>query len=478
MDPKKLTVYFKSKSIHHDKTNAYTPQENGIAERINRTIVEMACTLLSGANISIIFWCFAVIYTAYIINQSPTHTLKNNQTPFKAYTGNKPTVMHLWIFGCKAYVHIPHGKHQKLDKKTLECVHLGYSEHKKAFMLLHHSSGNFIKSRDVHFDKIELVEPSQIWIETEATKNKEGVDILPDQGDKETDFSTASSEDPPKNLKGNSDDNDNKNKPDIPLDGPETTEESSSCAISSSVPDNSKRAPASEQTVSMLNQLHQQFQQPKKPQKRIKITSQMQELHLQKMTYLNQSYLIHLVVQEGNKEHLCKIMTVSILLHHMEAKTLTFQVEKRERDKEQQKSMRMTVLEEMWQESHAIFYLLLFHCLTLFDFTIFHYLCPPSSIFHLPTFYFILWLPNSLHLLSSIFHSHFPSLLAYFHIPYFISMLLCSISIFITTPFVHYSLPCFLNLNNLIFYSLWLCKSSFTFSVLHHSPYYSKPCSI
>ena len=56
----KLAAYFESMGIHHEKTNAYTPQENGIAEQMNRTIVEMACTLLLEANILIMYWCFAV----------------------------------------------------------------------------------------------------------------------------------------------------------------------------------------------------------------------------------------------------------------------------------------------------------------------------------------------------------------------------------------------------------------------------------
>ena len=104
---------------------------------MNRTIVEMAQTFLQDASLLNTYWSFAVNYATYIINRTPTCSLKEPITPFKAYTGNKPSVAHLRIFSCKGYVHVPHEKCQKLDKKTLECTYLGYSEHKKAFILIH-----------------------------------------------------------------------------------------------------------------------------------------------------------------------------------------------------------------------------------------------------------------------------------------------------------------------------------------------------
>ena len=186
---KELADYFESKGIHHKETNAYTPQENGVAKHINRTIIEMAQTLLLEGNLPLMYWCFIVIYVVYIINQSPTCTLES-KTPMEAYTRNRPLVAHLHIFRCKAYIYIPQEKHQKLDKKTLECVYLGYSEHKKAFILLHQLSEHLIKYRDVYFNESELIEPSRVQIETEAVKNGAKVDILPDQETK-TDISTA-----------------------------------------------------------------------------------------------------------------------------------------------------------------------------------------------------------------------------------------------------------------------------------------------
>ena len=134
---KELASYFESKGIHHEKTNAYTPQENSVAKWMNHTIIEMAWTFLQDASLPNTYWSFAVNYATYVINWTPTRTLKEPITPFEAYTGNKLSVAHLRIFGCKGYVHVPHEKRQKLDKKTLECTYLGYSEHKRAFILVH-----------------------------------------------------------------------------------------------------------------------------------------------------------------------------------------------------------------------------------------------------------------------------------------------------------------------------------------------------
>ena len=192
---KELATYFESKGIHHEKTNAYTPQENGLAERMNRTIVEMARSLLKDANLPNSYWSFAVNHAVHIINRSPTRTLEKSLTPHEAYTGNKPSVTHLRIFGCKAYAHVPHEKRQKLDSKTMECTHLGYSDHKRAYMLVHRSSGRLIESRDVHFDEGGLVEPSRVIIETEVSQNQPEAKEMLTREENESDSDSDSSVD-------------------------------------------------------------------------------------------------------------------------------------------------------------------------------------------------------------------------------------------------------------------------------------------
>ena len=169
---KEFAAYFESKGIHHEKTNAYTPQENGMAECMNRTIEEMALYFLKDAGLPKTYWGYAVLYTVYIINRTPTHVIKGDLTPFEAYTKNKPSISHIHIFSCKAFAHIPHEKRQKLDAKTIECTHLGYSEHKRAYILLHRPSGRIFESRDVHFDEGDGAEAERVVIDADFTEKE------------------------------------------------------------------------------------------------------------------------------------------------------------------------------------------------------------------------------------------------------------------------------------------------------------------
>ena len=161
--------YLELKGIHHEITNAYTPQENGAAERENRVIMNMARSILSDAQLPNSFWRDAVVYTAYILNRIPSRATDECLTPYQLYTGNIPNISHIRIFGCKAYVHIPDEKRRKLDVKSLECVFLGYASNRKAFRLVHRSSGRIIESRDVRFDEGSSVAPSRVELEIETT---------------------------------------------------------------------------------------------------------------------------------------------------------------------------------------------------------------------------------------------------------------------------------------------------------------------
>jgi len=85
-------------------------------------------------------------------------------TPYQAYTGNKPSVAHLRVFGCIAHALIPKSKRSKFGSKSLQCTYLGYSPRKKAYILVHRSSGQIFESWDVCFDEESEVEHTRVVI--------------------------------------------------------------------------------------------------------------------------------------------------------------------------------------------------------------------------------------------------------------------------------------------------------------------------
>ena len=145
--------YLKKEGILHQYTIPKTPEQNGVSERMNRTLVETLRSLLSDSRLPHKFWAEPLSTTAYLINRSPTKSL-SNQTPFEAWYGKKPNVKHLRAFGCSAYIHVPKDERKKLDPKSKKCVFLGYSTTRKGYRLYHQKTSSIIHSRDVIFDEL------------------------------------------------------------------------------------------------------------------------------------------------------------------------------------------------------------------------------------------------------------------------------------------------------------------------------------
>ena len=97
---------FLSKSgIKHEKTAPYTPEQNGVAERINRNIVERVRCMLVDAGLNKKFWAEASVTAGYLLNRIPTRG--NSESPEERWTNQKQDLSHLKVFGCKAMVHVP-----------------------------------------------------------------------------------------------------------------------------------------------------------------------------------------------------------------------------------------------------------------------------------------------------------------------------------------------------------------------------------
>lgn len=138
--------------IRKELTTAYTPQQNGVSERKNRTILNMVRSLLARGKVPKTFWPEAVNWSIHILNRSPTFAVQN-MTPEEAWSGRKPAVDHFKIFGCVGYAHIPDEKRKKLDDKSEKCVFLGVSEASKTYKLFNPLTKKVVTSRDVIFDE-------------------------------------------------------------------------------------------------------------------------------------------------------------------------------------------------------------------------------------------------------------------------------------------------------------------------------------
>lgn len=160
-----FSEFCKTHGIKHQLTASYTPQQNGVSERKNRTIVEMARSMITNKNFPKVFWAEAVYCAVYILNRCPTKSVLN-MTPEEAWSGYKPDVTSLRIVGCVAYAHVPDEKRQKLDDKGEKCIFLGYSDRTKGYKLFNPTTNVVIISRDVTFSEDECWD----WTNSEKTK--------------------------------------------------------------------------------------------------------------------------------------------------------------------------------------------------------------------------------------------------------------------------------------------------------------------
>ncbi|KAL4388518.1 hypothetical protein GQ457_09G024580 [Hibiscus cannabinus] len=138
--------------IQQQLTTRYTPQQNGVAERKNRTIMDMVRCMLKAKQMPREFWAEAVSTAVYILNRCPTKSVCD-KTPEEAWSGRKPSIWHLRVFGCIAYAHVPDQLRKKLDDKGEKCIFIGYSTNSKAYKLYNPVTKKVIISRDVTFDE-------------------------------------------------------------------------------------------------------------------------------------------------------------------------------------------------------------------------------------------------------------------------------------------------------------------------------------
>lgn len=153
----KFKSYCKSEGIVRHYTIPHTPQQNGVAERMNRTIISKARCMLSNAGLHRRFWAEAASTACYLINRSPSIAI-DKKTPIEVWSGSPADYSELRVFGCTAYAHVDNGK---LEPRAVKCIFMGYSSGVKGYRLWNPATGKTMTSRNVVFNEsVFLHDPS------------------------------------------------------------------------------------------------------------------------------------------------------------------------------------------------------------------------------------------------------------------------------------------------------------------------------
>ena len=130
----KFENYLKKEGITHQLTTPKTPEQNGVAERMNRTLVKSVRSMLADAKLPHKFLAETLSNATHLRNRRPSTAVKG-KTTFKAWTSRKPNVKHLHVFGCEVYAHVPKDEPKKLDSKARKCIFLGYGTKTNGYRL-------------------------------------------------------------------------------------------------------------------------------------------------------------------------------------------------------------------------------------------------------------------------------------------------------------------------------------------------------
>ena len=161
----KMKVFCAEKGLLHQTSCAYTPEQNGVAERKNRVVLEMTRALLLDSKVPKYFWLEAVATSIYLLNRLPTRTL-SMKSPLQALSSlaTVPSTLSLKprVFGCSVFVHIPKNDRTKLSPCALKCVFVGYGINQKGYRCYDPNSRQIITTMNCQFLESEFFYGSQL----------------------------------------------------------------------------------------------------------------------------------------------------------------------------------------------------------------------------------------------------------------------------------------------------------------------------
>ncbi|GJZ08227.1 retrovirus-related pol polyprotein from transposon TNT 1-94 [Tanacetum coccineum] len=162
---KTLNAFFKEEGIEHQTSTPRTPEQNGVVERRNRTLVEAARTMLSASKLPLFFWAEAIATACYTQNRSiiiPTH----EKTAYHIINDRKPSIKHLHIFGCTCYLTRDGENLDKMKEKGDPCILVGYSTQLKGYRVYNKRTRLIIESIHLRFDEIKEMSETSVANDT------------------------------------------------------------------------------------------------------------------------------------------------------------------------------------------------------------------------------------------------------------------------------------------------------------------------
>ncbi|KAL0400199.1 UNVERIFIED_CONTAM: hypothetical protein Sradi_2363200 [Sesamum radiatum] len=136
-----------------------SPDQNGVAVRRNRTLLDMVRSMMASSKLPKFLWIVALKTAVYILNQVPTKAV--SKTPFELFKGWKPSLRHVRIWGCPSEVRVYNPQEKKLDPRTISGYFVGYAERSKGYIFYCPSnSTRIVESRNAKFLEDDLISGS------------------------------------------------------------------------------------------------------------------------------------------------------------------------------------------------------------------------------------------------------------------------------------------------------------------------------
>jgi hypothetical protein len=155
-----IEVFLKEEGIKHEFSSPYTPQQNGIVERKNITLLDMARTMLDEYKTPDRFWVEAINTDCYS-NRLYLHLILK-KTSYELLTGKNPNVSYFRVLGSKYFILIKRGRNSKFAPKVVEGFLLSYDSNTRAYRVFNKSTGLVEVSCDIVFDETNGSQVEQV----------------------------------------------------------------------------------------------------------------------------------------------------------------------------------------------------------------------------------------------------------------------------------------------------------------------------